>query len=451
MPCEYNLVTITIRLVCTRCGATYGSGGAGGIGGGDIGPTITPTTRPGSMYDGDEGGNETLPPVVDEEVPDETIPPETDETASEESVQPEGDASVDVQATSQIIASETTTAYSYIYASGKLLQEKVTTNGTTETHTFFYDSTGKPYAMQVNGTTYYYVTNLQGDVMGLVDTNGNTVATYTYDPYGKVLTATGTLAEKNPLRYRGYYYDSESGLYYLQSRYYDPATRRFVNADSYSSTGQGLIGHNMFAYCNGNPIQNSDPNGDFFNTITGALIGGIIGAIDAFTSSKDGHPSASTVLASMAVGAATGALAGAGADFAIATGGIGGIAIAAVSGAVAGGANSFVSQTSSGEEVNWGKVAIEATVGGVANLLTFGCGGGSLVKRGGNVFRNMLNDFTSALMKGTTKTVAGKVVYKTGETVVKHIVKNVGSATAETAVISFGAWLIGKKMEMWAE
>ena len=63
----------------------------------------------------------------------------------------------------------------------------------------------------------------------------------------------------------------------------------------------------------------------------------------------------------------------------------------------------------------------------------------------------MLNDFTSALMKGTTKTVAGKVVYKTGATVAKHIVKNAGSATAETAVISFGAWLIGKKMEMWAE
>ena len=200
--------------------------------------------------------------VMDEgEAPDETIPPETDETASEEPVQPEDDASVDIQAASQIIASETTTAYSYIYASGKLLQEKVTTNGTTETHNFFYDNTGKPYAMQINGTTYYYVTNLQGDVMGLVDTSGNSVASYTYDPYGKVLTATGTLAEKNPLRYRGYYYDSESALYYLQSRYYDPATRRFINADSYASTGQGLIGHNMFAYCRNNPIIHLDPSG----------------------------------------------------------------------------------------------------------------------------------------------------------------------------------------------
>ena len=262
---------------CTRCGATYGSGGTGGIGGGDISPTITPTTRPGSMYDGDEGGNATLPPVVDEEVPDETIPPETDETASEEPVQPEGDASVDVQVASQIIASETTTAYSYIYASGKLLQEKVTTNGVTETHNFFYDNTGKPYAMQVDGTTYYYITNLQGDVMGLVDTSGNSVASYTYDPYGKVLTATGILAEKNPLRYRGYYYDSESGLYYLQSRYYDPATRRFVNADSYSSTGQGLIGHNMYAYCNNSPVALSDPTGEFWEAIGIGFIAGVVG------------------------------------------------------------------------------------------------------------------------------------------------------------------------------
>ena len=115
--------------------------------------------------------------------------------------------------------------------------------------------------MQVNGTTYYYVTNLQGDVMGLVDASGNSVASYTYDPYGKVLTATGALAEKNPLRYRGYYYDSESGLYYLQSRYYDPATRRFVNADAYASTGQGIIGTNMFAYCNNDPGNSIDPYG----------------------------------------------------------------------------------------------------------------------------------------------------------------------------------------------
>ena len=135
--------------------------------------------------------------------------------------------------------------------------------------------------MQINGTTYYYVTNLQGDVMGMVDSSGNSVASYTYDPYGKLLTATGELADKNPLRYRGYYYDSESGLYYLQSHYYDPATRRFVNADSYSSTGQGLIGHNMFAYGLNSPVFVKDDNGCFAisSVIVGKLISAAVGAV----------------------------------------------------------------------------------------------------------------------------------------------------------------------------
>ena len=207
--------------------------------------------------DAGEGTDETLPPVVDEEVPEETVPPEEDADVPDDI----GSYDIDPQATSAIIDSETTSSYSYIYASGKLLQEKVTTNGTTETHNFFYDNTGKPYAMQVDGTTYYYITNLQGDVMGLVDTSGNSVASYTYDPYGKLLTATGTLAEKNPLRYRGYYYDSETGFYYLQSRYYDPATRRFVNADAYASTGQGILGINMFAYCLNGPLTYVDSQG----------------------------------------------------------------------------------------------------------------------------------------------------------------------------------------------
>ena len=112
--------------------------------------------------------------------------------------------------------------------------------------------------MQVDGTTYYYITNLQGDVVELVDASGNTVASYTYSPYGKVLTSEGTLADKNPLRYRGYYYDAESGLYYLQSRYYDPNTGRFINADSYASTGQGILGFNTYAYCKNNPIKHTD-------------------------------------------------------------------------------------------------------------------------------------------------------------------------------------------------
>ena len=154
--------------------------------------------------------------------------------------------------------------HNYIYAGGKLLRE---TYGDT-TLDFFYDNSGAPFAMNYivgsnDPVTYYYILNLQGDVVMMVDANGATVASYTYDPYGNILTATGSMAEINPLRYRGYYYDSETGFYYLQSRYYDPAIGRFINADSFASTGQGFLGYNMFAYCNNNPICFIDDNGCF--------------------------------------------------------------------------------------------------------------------------------------------------------------------------------------------
>ena len=146
-----------------------------------------------------------------------------------------------------------------------LLRETITSGSTTRTLDFRYDNIGYPYALIYNNgsstATYYYITNLQGDVMYLVDSNGNQVAAYTYDPYGKILSATGAMAEINPLRYRGYYYDAETGFYYLQSRYYDPNTCRFINADSYASTGQGLIGYNMFAYCNNDPVDCMDEKG----------------------------------------------------------------------------------------------------------------------------------------------------------------------------------------------
>ena len=165
--------------------------------------------------------------------------------------------------------------HNYLYAGGKLMRESYGSN----TLDFFYDANGTPYALKYNGTVYYYVTNLQGDVVQIVDSSGNSVANYEYDPYGKVISATGTLAEVNPIRYRGYYYDNETGLYYLQSRYYDPAIGRFVNADAYASTGQGLLGSNMFAYCGNNPINQDDPTGE----VASWIISGLIGAATSVT------------------------------------------------------------------------------------------------------------------------------------------------------------------------
>lgn len=140
------------------------------------------------------------------------------------------------------------TTYSYVYNGSSLSQMTVGSN----TLYFAYDASGTPMSVTYNGTNYYYATNIQGDVTAILNTSGTAVVQYTYDAWGKLLTTTGSMADTlgvhNPLRYRGYVYDTESTLYYLQSRYYDPDIGRFINADAYATTGQGLLGNNMFAY-----------------------------------------------------------------------------------------------------------------------------------------------------------------------------------------------------------
>ena len=135
----------------------------------------------------------------------------------------------------------------------------------TETLSFSYDASGTPMNVIYNGTAYFYTVNLQGDVMAILDENGNCVVEYSYDAWGNILSVAGTMAdtlgESNPLTYRSYVYDYETSFYYLQSRYYDPEVGRFINADVMISTGQGLLGNNMFAYCNNNPVSLADPSG----------------------------------------------------------------------------------------------------------------------------------------------------------------------------------------------
>lgn len=98
---------------------------------------------------------------------------------------------------------------------------------------YLYDENGSPVGLTYKGKTYYYRKNLQGDIINITDSTGAKVVTYTYNAWGKIMSMTGNmeLAVNNPFRYRGYYYDVESGLYYLNSRYYDPQTGRFINAE----------------------------------------------------------------------------------------------------------------------------------------------------------------------------------------------------------------------------
>ena len=170
--------------------------------------------------------------------------------------------------------------YRYIY-NGSQLSQLTVTDDWQQTHVlyFAYSADGTPLSVTYNGTTYYYVTNIQGDVVAILDAAGNSVVTYTYDAWGNPLTTGGSMEYPlgffNPLRYRGYVYDQETNLYYLQSRYYNSEWCRFLNADRFVSTGQGVLGNNMFAYCGNNPIMFVDPTGaswlSFFSPIIAPL------------------------------------------------------------------------------------------------------------------------------------------------------------------------------------
>ena len=171
------------------------------------------------------------------------------------------------------------TTYKFTTLSGLVTRQ----TGGGKTIDFVYDENNQPLAMKYNNTLYYYVLNAQGDVVRIVNSSRSVVANYTYDPWGKIISSSGTLADINPLRYRGYYYDSETGFYYLQSRYYDPEIGRFINADSYASTdATGLLSTNMFAYCENDPVNKSDPDGEVAPILVAMAGGAMVGLAEQF-------------------------------------------------------------------------------------------------------------------------------------------------------------------------
>ena len=193
------------------------------------------------------------------------------------------------------------TEYKFTTLSGLVTRQ----TGGGKTIDFIYDESGQPLAMKYNGTLYYYILNAQGDVVRIIDGSRNVVASYSYDPWGNITSSSGALADVNPLRYRGYYYDSETGFYYLQSRYYDPEIGRFINADSYASTdATGLLSANMFAYCENDPVNRSDPSGELADTIIGGLIGMTTNMIASYVAGN----SLGKIIIDGAVGFATGAI-----------------------------------------------------------------------------------------------------------------------------------------------
>ena len=227
----------------------------------------------------------------------------------------------------------------YYYVNGRLHYEE-RSNGTKLY--FYYDSNGYLTGIEYDDTNYYPATNLKGDVVAIYDADGICVAKYEYDAWGKVISVidcdyfdetkdeivpkditndinSTDIAMVNPIRYRGYYYDSETELYYLQSRYYNAEVGRFLNSDSISDSGSGVLGYNTFIYCANNPVNASDPSGHSIigAIILGAAIGAVVnGAINLASQLKKNNGDWKTVNKkelgiATTIGAVSGALSGA--------------------------------------------------------------------------------------------------------------------------------------------
>ena len=141
--------------------------------------------------------------------------------------------------------------------------------------------------VEFNGALYSYVHNLQGDIVGIVDSAGSLVVEYKYDAWGKptlvrtLTTAYEVLAELSPFRYRGYVFDEETGLYYLRSRYYNSVWKRFISADSVQDSGSSILYSNLFCYCLNNPQIFVDSEGRFALLAVFGIGAAVAAAIEA--------------------------------------------------------------------------------------------------------------------------------------------------------------------------
>ena len=336
--------------------------------------------------------------------------------------------------------------HTYLYAGGQLQRETYISGRITRKLDFLYDQNGRPYALNdTNGTTtslYYYVLNLQGDVIQLVGTDGNIAASYRYDPWGRVISATGSMANINPLRYRGYYYDTETGWYYLQSRYYDPTVCRFINADfaEYSAiSAASLTGTNLFAYCQNNPISYGDNNGEWLNILIGAVVGAVVNVAAAIVGQKP----IDEVIVSGICGAVGGGLTAAG--------------FGTIAGAVTGFVDSAYGNI---KDVANGKKSVgEAIVGTTIDTAlgaafgAMGSGSSTEIKKsmqisraGWNGVKTLLTTTIHPTVKQSAKKALRTAVKYAGKAVLSEAVSNIVS----TGITKGSSWVAGKVYRYYA-
>ena len=209
----------------------------------------------------------------------------------------------------------------YYYDDGNLVAERRTTDNASSWLYYLYGVDGIA-GFRYNSTTYLFRKNIQGDVTHIYTESGTLVGQYAYDAWGNcaILQDTNGIATLNPFRYRGYYFDQENDLYYLQSRYYDPETCRFVNADDISYLDPETIGGlNLYVYCGNNPVMAVDPNGTIPEwlkwlgiglAIVGTLL--VVGAITVLSMGVGTAMLGTAMIGSILHGAAIGTLIGAG-------------------------------------------------------------------------------------------------------------------------------------------
>ena len=284
----------------------------------------------------------------------------------------------------------------YIWNSSQLMADV----GASDAFYFHYSSGGEligyTYKTAEAETECILVKNQQGDVEKVIAADGTILASYTYDAWGNVLTAEGTLAQQNPIRYRGYYFDTETSLYYLQSRYYDPAVGRFINADNYATTYKTSTGANMFAYCMNSPVKGKDDGGDIgWSILVGAVVGAVVSAATTAVQSykATGRVDVGQTIISGIVGAVSGGVAGSG---------LGMISQAAVT-AVVTAAGDFLTQKfcekKSLKDIDYSRVAYNGALAGGLSLA-------------GSALGSVTSAFQS--MKGNSLLAAGRDKMLTG-------------------------------------
>lgn len=263
----------------------------------------------------------------------------------------------------------TSSSTNYTYdTSGRLIREQYTENlnnfsSNSKDILYLYDESGViGFIYTLNGTpnNYYYLRNLQGDVIGIYDVFGVKVARYAYDAFGNctITLDTNGIATANPIRYRGYYYDNETGLYYLNARYYNPEWRRFVSPDDTAYLDpESVNGLNLYAYCNNDPVMYMDRSGHTPEWLGNLLIMGA-GALLI----------AGLAIATFATGGTAAGVAGA-----VFAGALKGALIGAAIGTIAGGA---VGYAIDGVDGIWAGMAIGFTGGAVVGAVIGGTVGG---------------------------------------------------------------------------